>query len=279
MFHPDDQDRAWERWRHSLVTGDPYEIEYRLRHRSGEYRWTLGRALPIRDSFGRIVRWFGTCTDIDDTKRASEERELVAQELSHRIKNIFAVIGGLINLSARTQPDIKPLADDLRTRVMALGRAHDFVRPHSATSRPEAVEVRLHGLLQELFEAYNDEEGHRIRINGANPEVDDRAATPLALLFHELATNAAKYGALSDPDGSVEIDVSINGANCDIAWREIGGPVVHQHPQLSGFGSRLIQLSVDAQLKGSIEKSWATGGLIARISIPGESLIRNGRVS
>ena len=71
MFHPDDQERAWQVWRHSLETGEPYYIEYRLRHHSGEYRWVLGRALPIRDPAGRIVRWFGTCTDIDDRKRAS----------------------------------------------------------------------------------------------------------------------------------------------------------------------------------------------------------------
>ncbi|MFC6744222.1 PAS domain-containing protein [Methylobacterium persicinum] len=70
VFHPDDQERAWSRWRHSLATGEPYEIEYRLRHHSGAYRWTLGRAIPLRDSEGRIERWFGTCTDIDDLKRA-----------------------------------------------------------------------------------------------------------------------------------------------------------------------------------------------------------------
>ena len=79
MFHPDDQALAWERWRHSLATGAPYEIEYRLRHRDGAYRWTLGRAMPIRDGTGQIERWFGTCTDIDDLKRAeAEARKLAA---------------------------------------------------------------------------------------------------------------------------------------------------------------------------------------------------------
>ena len=72
MFHPDDRERAWARWNHSLATGDPYEIEYRLRRFDGEYRWTLGRAAPLRDDAGRITRWFGTCTDIDDQKRAAE---------------------------------------------------------------------------------------------------------------------------------------------------------------------------------------------------------------
>ncbi|RYE58445.1 MAG: PAS domain S-box protein, partial [Hyphomicrobiales bacterium] len=127
MFHPEDQERAWTTWRHSLTTGEPYQIEYRLRHHSGEYRWTLGRALPIKDASGQILRWIGTCTDIHDSRLAAEERELVAQELSHRIKNIFAVLTGIVSLSARGQPDIKPFADQLRQRIFALGEAHDFV--------------------------------------------------------------------------------------------------------------------------------------------------------
>lgn len=75
MFHPDDQPRAWARWNHSLTTGEPYEIEYRLRHHSGSYRWFLGRALPVRDDAGQIIKWFGTCTDIEDFKRIEAERQ------------------------------------------------------------------------------------------------------------------------------------------------------------------------------------------------------------
>lgn len=274
MFHPDDQDRAWGLWRHSLETGEPYEIEYRLRHYSGEYRWTLGRALPMRSEDGRIIRWFGTCTDIHDQKRMLEERELVAHELSHRIKNIFAVISGLISLSARTHPQVKPLADDLRTRVMALGRAHDFVRPHSESSRSDLGQASLKGMLGQLFSAYGDETGERIRIAGDDAEIDDRAATPLALLFHELATNAAKYGALSAADGHVDFTIESDATRCIVVWREHGGPAITGNPELKGFGSRLIALSVDSQLKGKIEKTWHPDGLEARIAIPTESLRR-----
>src|SRR5690606_13846853 len=91
-FHPADREQAWQRWRKSLETGKPYEVEYRLRHRSGEYRWVLGRAMPVHDSDGKIVRWIGTCTDIHDAKRHREQIEVLSRELSHRIKNIFAVI-------------------------------------------------------------------------------------------------------------------------------------------------------------------------------------------
>ncbi|RZJ27264.1 MAG: PAS domain S-box protein, partial [Brevundimonas sp.] len=136
MFHPDDQERARIRWTHSLTTGEPYEIEYRLRHRSGVYRWTLGRAMPIRNEGGEITRWFGTCTDIDDLKRMEQSKELLSQELSHRIKNIFAVVSALIALSARQFPEAKAFAAAVRTRINALARAHEFVRPHTETSRP-----------------------------------------------------------------------------------------------------------------------------------------------
>lgn len=273
MLHPDDRERAWERWHHSLRSGEPYEIEYRLRHHGGDYRWTLARALPMRDACGRITRWFGTCTDIHDHRTTLEERELVAQELSHRIKNIFAVIAGLIALSARTRPEIKPVAEDLRNRVMALGRAHDFVRPHSDASRSDLGQASLHGMLGQLFAPYGGPDG-RIVITGDDTDIDDRAATPLALLFHELATNAAKYGGLSTADGSVRIEIAVNGGQCAIRWREEGGPQIARTPDLNGFGSRLVRLSVVTQLRGEIEKQWLPHGLEARISIPLESLHR-----
>ena len=86
MFHPDDQERAWGRWRKSLETGEPYEIEYRLRHHSGDYRWTLGRALPIRDWAGTILRWIGTCTDIQDIVDAREVLTRSRQELEQAVE-------------------------------------------------------------------------------------------------------------------------------------------------------------------------------------------------
>ena len=273
MFHPDDQPRAWSRWRHSLATGDPYEIEYRLRHHSGDYRWTLGRALPIRDTDGAIVRWIGTCTDINDQIAMVEEREVIAHELSHRIKNVFSVISGLIGLSAREHPEIRAVADDLRDRIMALGRAHDFVRPHGPNSQPDHGEGRLWGILEQIFAPYRDDRGARILFSGENPRIDDRSATPLALLFHELATNAAKYGALSVPEGRIRLQVEREAADIRIDWREEGGPPAV--PATSqGFGSRLMQLSVERQLGGRIVREWLPEGLRLSLWIPAASMSR-----
>ncbi|MCP1468865.1 PAS domain S-box-containing protein [Sphingobium sp. OAS761] len=275
MFHPDDQPLAWERWRHSLATGEPYEIEYRLRHRSGDYRWTLGRALPIRDSHGVIVRWIGTCTDIHEQRLMMEEREMIAHELSHRIKNIFSVIGGLVALSARQRPEMRDGADDLRDRILALGRAHDFVRPHSAESAPRAGGGigMLRGLLEQIFAPYGGPEHRRINLVGADVQIDDRSATPLALIFHELATNAAKYGALSTPNGVVTLDVSSDGPDVRIDWREEGGPAVPSD-RTEGFGSRLMALSVERQLGGRMIREWQTSGLCVSLWIPSRSMSR-----
>lgn len=274
MFHPEDQERAWHIWRHSLDTGELYQIEYRLRHFDGTYRWVLGRAQPIRDAEGRITRWFGTCTDIHEQKLALEEREVISQELSHRIKNIFAVMSGLIHLAARTRPQLAPLAADLRERLAALGRAHDFVRPHSPHSRPTAQQDSLRGLLGELLAPYQAHPGERVTIIGADIAVDDRAATPLALLFHELATNASKYGALSTTDGHVTIQIDENDDRARIVWREDGGPRLAGDAEPSGFGSQLIELSAVRQLGGTVARNWRPTGLEATIEAPIASFSR-----
>ncbi|MCW2339138.1 PAS domain S-box-containing protein [Sphingobium sp. B2D3A] len=269
MFHPDDQERAWSVWRHSLESGDPYEIEYRLRNAHGEYRWTLGRALPIRDNSGTITRWFGTCTDIHDQKMIQAQREVVAQELSHRIKNIFSVITGLISFSTRHHPEARDVANDLRDRIMALGRAHDFVRPHSEASRPETGQNSLLGMLRELLGVYVE----RVHIEGEDVTIDDRSATPLALVFHELATNAAKYGSLSVPEGTVHLRSESDNKSVRLEWHEVGGPAISQ-PANSGFGTQLIELSAIRQLSGKIERDWNSNGLRLELTVPCSSLHR-----
>lgn len=263
IFHPEDRERAWAAWRHSLETGDPYEIEYRLRHHDGDHRWVLGRALPIRDADGRITRWFGTCTDIHEQKLALQEREMVSQELSHRIKNIFAVVSGLITLAAKHRPEVGGIAADLRRRITALGRAHDYVRPHSAQSRRDTPPDSLHGLLVDLFEPYE-----RVRVTGGDVAIDDRSATPLALVFHELATNATKYGALSVETGEVLLDVDPGDERVRLTWTERGGPPVVAPGPSTGFGTQLVELSAVRQLGGEIRRDWRPDGLVVEVEIP-----------
>lgn len=274
MFHPEDQDEAWARWRHSLATGEPYEVEYRLRHHSGTYRWTLGRALPVRDETGRITRWIGTCTDIDDAKRAAEQNELLSRELAHRIKNIFAVIAGLIGLSARQAPEAKAFAAALRERIAALGRAHEFVRPHSEESRPTIGTTTLAGMANDLFKPYPAMQSGRIRISGPEIVIDDKGATPFALLFHELATNAAKYGPLSCEEGEIALAMAVEGGDAVVIWKESGGPPVAGEPKQSGFGTKLSEISVRQQLAGALVRAWEPDGLRVTVTVPLANLVR-----
>lgn len=275
IFHPEDQPRAWDVWRHSLDTGELYEIEYRLRRHDGVYRWTLGRAAPIRNEAGQITRWFGTCTDIDDLKRMEQGKELLSQELSHRIKNIFAVVSALIGLSAREYPEAKAFAGAVRNRIGALARAHEFVRPHTEVSRPTVGGMTLHAFLEALFRPYADDAGNpRVILDGDDALFDDQAATSVALLFHELATNAAKYGALSERGGTVTLRTRRTEDRFVLTWSERGGPEITAPPTRSGFGSSLATVSVEGQLAGKLERIWEPDGLIVVADLPATALSR-----
>ncbi len=261
MFHADDQPEAWRRWRHSLATGEPYEVEYRLRRHDGVYRWVLGRAMPVRDGDGGIVRWIGTCTDIQDARDAAQQTEILSRELSHRIKNIFSVISALIRLTSRSTPGFAKPAAELQDRIAALGRAHEFVRPHSEYSRPHPVDVSLRNLLGDILGPYPALSEGRIVITGGDFAIHDRAATPVALIVHELATNSLKYGALTSEAGTVQITISRSGDFIGLSWVEDGGPAITAAPELSGFGSKLTSLAVGQQLGGTLERHWLPQGL------------------
>lgn len=269
LLHPDDVDEVQREWHLAIAQGIPFEAEHRIYFRTGTYRWAQSQARPMRDDQGRISRWIGTTTDIHDARSAIEEKHRSAQELNHRVRNIFAVVAGLVNLSSRAHPEMAPLTEDLHARVIALGRAHDFVREKSSAGHPN----NLHGMLRELFLPYNHAE-IRVSVDGQDVEIDDQSATPLALVFHELATNALKYGALSTPQGAVTIQTLRTDSHCAIEWRESGGPELESAPETMGFGSKLIDLGAERQLHGHITKEWSPHGFQADIVVPLNSLRR-----
>ena len=266
VFHPDDQEAYVDAWDEALASGQPFEQEFRVRRSDGTWRWMIGRGVPVHDSAGDVTQWFGTLTDIDDGHRLSESRDLLARELSHRIKNIFAVVSGLVLLRARNRPELKDFAEELGEAIRALGRAHDFVRPLGSEKGNE-----LRGLLNVLMAPYGIGEGKQVEVSGVTVKLGKRAATPLALIFHELATNSAKYGALSREEGRVTISLAERGDTVLIDWNETGAPG-GKVPERSGFGSTLLDMSVKSQLDGSMEREWGKDGLKVRLSIPAKSL-------
>lgn len=268
-FHPDDWARCDAAWKHSLATGEPYEVEHRMRHVDGGYRWMLARAIPMRDSQGAVIRWFGTAVDIDSVHRLSESRDLLSRELAHRIKNIFAVVIGLVSLEARRLPQHREFAAALTETLRALGRAHEFVRPAGGDTCGS-----LKGLLEVLFAPYGASQGGgRVRVSGAEAAISPRAATPLALVFHELATNAAKYGALSVANGHVTLDIADQGDTLQLLWREHGGPppagdtAAASGDSDTGFGSRLVEMSVTGQLGGAWVRRFEPTGLVVDLTV------------
>lgn len=264
--HPEDLTLVSEAWRDAITTGQPYSREFRLRNSIGNYRWMLVRGLPVSDEFGRITRWVGTCTDIDDRVRSGDLMEVMSRELSHRIKNLFAVVQGLIAMALRKIPGMEQVNESLQARMVALGHAHDLIRPHVSGS---AI-IRPHSTLRQLIEIlalpYVGDDPTRLEIVGDDPGVDERGTTPLGLFFHEMALNSALFGALSVPQGRLRIAISVD-VNVTIDWLERGGPVISQ-PPLPAFGLSLTKLGIERQLGGTLTMSWLPEGLHACATFP-----------
>lgn len=269
VIHPDDREASLARWWESFRAGLPHEDEIRMRDRNGEYRWVLSRATPVQEDAGQGNRWFGTVIDVDRAHRLSESRDLLASELSHRIKNIFAVVSGLISLRSRGRPEVKEFADELNGAVRALGTAHDYVRPDDGRGSD-----CLQGLLRDLLAPYDSGRDSRVSISGDDVEIGARAATPLALIFHELATNAAKYGGLSCAEGRIDIAISTARENeITVEWREIALDCEQREfGDTEGFGSRLLRSAIEGQLGGSLARSYGPNGLEVTITVPVERI-------
>lgn len=232
------------------------------------------QALALQVLAGQVMAQLELRKALRERSRTERDQRLLSQELSHRIKNIFAVVSALISLSARQHPEARPFADGLRTRLGALARAHEFVSPASVGGRP-ASGVSLHAFLGELFGAYVMSDGSpRIVIEGDDASFDDQAATPVALLFHELATNAAKYGALSRDEGRVRLASARQDDRYVMVWEERNGPLLAGDPMRQGFGSGLVTLSVEGQLGGRLSREWLREGLRVTVDLPGAALSR-----
>lgn len=401
-IHPDDWPHVQSRWREALETGTPYETEYRIRKAGGGYAWVLSRGMPIQDLSGKILRWFGTCTLIDDRKKAEEAlqtleqqyrlaleaarlgtwkidmdqgkvswdegtcalfsiphnglfsmsledamvrihpedrplvrermqaaltpgssgryqveyraispdgnirwirsngqayyvqevgglrpaglsgvisditeqraaeeaQQLLTRELTHRVKNLFAIANGMVSMTARTAKDPKEMANALRGRLSALSRAHELIQPVVPSEGHLGAEVGLEQLVEAVLAPYRQDDSARITVEGPNIRVGANTTTSLALVLHELATNAAKYGCLSRPEGRLDIHWTTSDGRVDFDWAETGGPPIKAPPSFQGFGSQLSQRSITGQLGGTLDRDWRFEGLRVHMCLP-----------
>jgi PAS domain S-box-containing protein len=228
---------------------------------------------PLKDAEGRIVGASKIARNISERRRAQEQQNLLLREMSHRVKNLFAVVSGLVTLSARCARTPADMAESVRERLGALARAHGLTRPGliNGNGKPDQ-DTTLHGLIQTIFAPYVDPErikGHGFYIvTGPCLPIGGNAITSIALVMHELATNAAKYGALSSPGGYIHIDWSVIEDELLLTWKERGGPSLDGPAEHEGFGGSLVRRIVTGQCGGRLSYDWKSAGLIIRLSLP-----------
>lgn len=198
---------------------------------------------------------------------ALSDQEMLTMEMSHRLKNLFAVTDGMIRGSARAAESVQAMADSLSGRLHALASAHALVRRQAPRAGDSARHTDLNDLIGAIVEVH-DPEGSRFALQGESVVCGDQATTALALVVHELATNATKYGALSGPAGRVAVHWSMDGENLSLTWVEQGGPPLRGTPGRKGFGTALIARTIEGQLRGRLDLDWTSDGLRMRASIP-----------
>jgi len=204
---------------------------------------------------------------------AARHKDLLLHEINHRIKNLFSLTTGLISLCARPATSVKELEVDLKGRMGALARAHELTLPDlaSATTLTSSA-TTLSALLKAIVAPHEHTQGPRIEITGADASLKGTALTSLALLLHELTTNAAKYGALSCTDGRLYIDVSVADEHLKIKWTEQGIARHDGAPAREGFGTKLEQAAL-GDLGGTIERNWGSEGLALELAVPLAKLV------
>jgi two-component sensor histidine kinase len=208
-------------------------------------------------------------------QRALSEQETVAQEMSHRVKNLFAMTDGLIRMTARNTTTKDEMSAALSGRMHALAAAHALVRPSFKTLGPVPKGSDLAALIRAIVEphvAFDRNPRSRFTIDGPVVPCSEQAVNGIALTFHELATNAAKYGALASDDGHIAVSWRHDDDNLVVGWHECGGPKIERPPATRGFGTSLVEKSITRQFGGTLAYDWHRDGLAVEIVIPIKSL-------
>ena len=268
-IHPADRDRVRAAFTATRGVVGPYEVDFRIVINT-DVRWISARGRG-NDAGIKDRKMTGIFLDVTGRKNAEESHELLAGEMSHRVKNLLAIASGLTQITSRSADTVEIMTKQLTGRLSALGRAHDLVRPLPNGQGNAAL---LGDIITVLLAPYDDEGAFAGRVRVAVPRlgVGETAATGLALVVHELATNALKYGALSSPEGTLDVSGTIVGDNVEIHWTERGGPRVAKPDGPGGYGSKLLHRILAGHLGGDLEHDWSEEGLIVKLRIDGSRL-------
>lgn len=223
---------------------------------------------PFRGSDGKIIGASKIARDISDRKRAVEHQDVLLREMHHRVKNLFAITGSIITLAARTAGTPAELAEGMKDRLVALSRAHEMTLPSFSGCEQSPQSTTLFTLLSNLLSPFEDKEVGRWRLHGEDAHISADRVTSCALLFHEYATNAVKYGALSVPEGRLDISLTSDRDCFEIAWLESNAAVMAgAQIKETGFGTTLEKTLVRA-LNAQVSRDWQAHGLLIRLILP-----------
>jgi PAS domain S-box-containing protein len=274
-LHPDDRETAMRAW-HEAPSHGRLNVEFRIRRASdGAWQWHQTRSLPVRGApapghpDGRIREWVGTSTDIEDLIRLQQQQQVLVAELQHRTRNLLTVIRSILGRSLPRTPE----RDELDGRLAALGRVQGFL------TRTPAWTVSLAELVTAELAAVGDRTSKSPVVTGPPIELPGDKVQPLALALHELATNAAKYGAIAQPAARLSITWMFKTVHekehLVLEWRESGvvmpptGP-----PGRQGFGSQLITRVLPYQLRAKVDLAFKPDGVCCTITLPASAVWR-----
>ena len=259
LIHPED----WKHLQNAIKPAAPntpsFQSEFRVCRPNGELRWCIGTAVASVDATDNVVRISGVTVDITDRKEAEERQVLLAREVDHRARNALALVQSIVRLTR--SDNIKSYITAVDGRIGALARAHTLL----AQSRWQGADLAR--LVHEELAPFRTDGSERTTAAGPDVSLEPRTAQTLALALHELATNAAKYGALSVQPGQVAVDWELQPHGLLLRWTESGGPPP-QPPAAPGFGIRLISASIERQLAGEAIFHWRSEGLYCTLRVP-----------
>jgi two-component sensor histidine kinase/DNA-binding response OmpR family regulator len=259
LIVPEDWDSLQEGMQTLLQLGQPHQAEFRVRRPNGEIRWCASTAAASLDGSGKVVRISGVTMDITERKDAEERQALLAREVDHRAKNAMAIVQSIVRLTKSA--NIASYVSIIEGRIKALSRAHALL----SNSRWQGAD--LGNLVDEELAPYRSGHADRIEISGPKVLLEPTKAQTLALALHELATNAAKYGALSSASGKLALRWELQDDALVVHWHETAGPETHK-PAITGFGTQIITGSIDRQLGGKTEFEWLPTGLRCTLTVP-----------
>jgi PAS domain S-box-containing protein len=262
LIHPDDWPAVSEAMNKIARDAGSAHIEFRVRRPSGEIRWCIGAAASTAMADGATTRASGVTLDITDRKEAEERQVLLVREVDHRARNALAVAQSIVGLTRA--PTIEAYVSAVQGRIAALARTHTLL----AESRWQGADFRK--LIDDELAPFCGEKNDRCTMSGPAISLNPAIAQSLALVIHELVTNAAKYGALSVPSGRVAITWEVEQKNLTVNWVESGGPP-SKAPDRQGFGSQIMKATIERQLRGKLRQEWRPQGLRCSFSFASES--------